>query len=1103
MILSLEELQKRIRRGPGLVIGPGLGTHSGQEDDCLKMLVEKFPHKAAPDGHVAKTAWEHVDILLQAAAYPESEIRTFLKDFFSNSASKNPQLFGFINIKWSAIISLSYDRFFGEALAQHLFEHPTKWSLTTVSCTIHKPALLTTPFYSLTGDIDDNSPACRIAISRSEYLTRKRTWSQLLYGLADYIRADPLLFVGTQSIPDRVLDFVDEMLRVAPRIPKYLVFLSGDASLASAALKNLVTGHCEILECSATTSELAAALDPAALSIYTLPLFAEVETTDLPRSLLEKIDDQALLVPKKAAVRTEADANQRNRLLDLLFRPNHLNWAPYLLGMEFRRDVCDVIVEKVKRDLPLSTAGNPATILIVGEAGIGKTVALRSAAFEIAQSNCICFWIRRSYGEVSGGRFDVVVSALNKHFAKHPKDVVFIVDDPIGNRVNCDEVEKSLKSAQFKCALVICVRKTEYFANWEKASFPVIDIPSEFAEQEFNRLPEYLVRLQIAPDIERATLMMPAPGVRESRDVLCALWYLLPQTKGAIEDSLTGEYLRLGQRVEMVISAIAQETPDSLGILRKAYEFVTAASGLENTAVPVEVLVQALGVSHADWAEQCRTQRPIWGLLYEDDYPSAETYAYRTRNYVVTEVLLRAINRGGLGATGQYRVLKELLASCVATTAPYKRFVLDILVGRRKTIVSRFNYEQAMDLYDTALAAYPGQLNIVKHHQCLVRRAMGGDPLAVYEELRHLIAAADDTHVGDNDSKANLHTSAAAALTQAVKDDKVNTTEGAERIFEHIGAAILLDQFSMHTHHVHASALIRLAASISVRDPKTSIVNLERASRLIDRALMLLSPIANRTLKNDEAARLFEGLYDDLAVAIQSLQEFKTEALEIFETTGGQHGLALWARLILRDARRSNRGQAYRKVEDAYRDIFKRIAEKSMVPVIELRICRAELVVSWHLDSSKGPVFWEQFLEDLQHILQTRTHVSDVVWVFYLAVAYYNLRKFPEAGACFQKLRMSRLDREFTSPLRCVFLGDKTEPQILQGVIKDDGGGHRHIYSSVLGTDIPIRRGDFTSSIDEVKHFKIAFNFNGPLAMNPDAEIEVARIRPREIQTRH
>lgn len=226
-------------------------------------------------------------------------------------------------------------------------------------------------------------------------------------------------------------------------------------------------------------------------------------------------------------------------------------------------------------------------------------------------------------------------------------------------------------------------------------------------------------------------------------------------------------------------------------------------------------------------------------MLYDEEYPSAESYAYRTRNSVVTDVLLRMLNKGTAGHTGEFRCLKELMRACNSATAPYRTFLKDILVERRHLIETRFNYEQGMELYDTALWAFPKPYPLLEH-KCLVKRRLGGDLREVYEELRVLVAKSRDRSILDQDSPANLNTSAAATLNQLIKQNAIEPADGANAAFEHITAALQHDQFSLHAHHVHADLLVKIASTLRAQDRNAFMTNLGRAARIVDRALLLI-----------------------------------------------------------------------------------------------------------------------------------------------------------------------------------------------------------------------------------------------------------------------
>lgn len=136
---------------------------------------------------------------------------------------------------------------------------------------------------------------------------------------------------------------------------------------------------------------------------------------------------------------------------------------------------------------------------------------------------------------------------------------------------------------------------------------------------------------RIADSLEAANKMMIAPGVRHSKDVLCSLWYLLPQTHGAIEDSLVNEYRHLGE-TEQAVRHFA-DAAASKSVAKSAYEFVTTTSGFDGAALPVEVLITALEISYSQWGQQCTERKPLWGLLYWQGWQAKVGSIWCSSNY--------------------------------------------------------------------------------------------------------------------------------------------------------------------------------------------------------------------------------------------------------------------------------------------------------------------------------------------------------------------------------------------------------------------------------------------------------------------------------------
>ncbi|MCI0536243.1 MAG: hypothetical protein L0Z50_13535, partial [Verrucomicrobiales bacterium] len=360
-----------------------------------------------------------------------------------------------------------------------------------------------------------------------------------------------------------------------------------------------------------------------------------------------------------------------------------------------------------------------------------------------------------------------------------------------------------------------------------------------------------------------------------------------------------------------------------------------------------------------------------------------------------------------------------------------------------------------------------------------------GDAFEVYEELRKLIARTTDRAIADQDSADNLHTSAAATLHQLIKEGRADPAETAETVFEHISSALAIDQFSLHSHHVHARTLLTIATELRNSNKRAFLANLERAARITTRGLALAqqSPSLSRGGRSrGDSAQFFEDLKEEIFLAYADVHMAQNEARTVFEQTGDQAGLAFVCRMLLTKAVSEGKGQLFKKADEYIRECFKLVTSRAKPPSEELVLCRIELVINWHLNQNKGSIYWEEFESDLHRIVRSPRYASDVLWTFYLGVAEYNLRKYQDAEARFQWLRSRNLPWQIRTIIRCYYLADGSVPKVLEGKIVH-GSHDRFIYSAELGNDVLVRKDNFRERPDEVKHFKIGFSFNGPIAV--------------------
>jgi hypothetical protein len=389
-----------------------------------------------------------------------------------------------------------------------------------------------------------------------------------------------------------------------------------------------------------------------------------------------------------------------------------------------------------------------------------------------------------------------------------------------------------------------------------------------------------------------------------------------------------------------------------------------------------------------------------------------------------------------------------------------------------------------MELYDAAIKAFPKPAGVLEHQREIVKRHLGGDAQEVYDALRKLIGRSQDRSISDQDAPDNLHTSAAAALHQLIRERRIDPVHGAETVFDHVTSAIAFDQFSLHAFHVHAQTLLTIASGLRGTNQLAFMANLERAARITARGLLLIQQAtAGRSNHSaSDSLKLFQDLQAEIVIAHPDIEMGYKEATQLFEETGDQTGFAFIARLLLTKASNVNKGHAFKKVDDYLRYVFKALGAAQKQPCDELLLCRIELVVNWQLNENKGPVVWEQFEEDLLKIVSKPRYAPDAMWTFYLGVAEYHLKKFNEAEGYFQLLRSRSLPSQTGHVIRCLYLGDKSTPRVLEGTIVR-GSYNRFLYCSELGTDVLIRKGEFIDRPDEIKHFKIGFSFYGTIAL--------------------
>lgn len=1087
--ITLEEAMASLLRHPVLVLGPSATTPAATARDlCQKIrsICDDLPETTHND------YLKLCDAVKATAPSKLPEVRQAISDHLL-AIQPAPSAIQLATGNWSAIVSLCADMSFEDHFKSRLDRQPSSWDLVVVDHTSIIPPPQTTPVYRLLGNPRDQRIGHELSVSTSDYLTRKQQWPNLLTTLPENARNAPFLFVGTDTSLEQARDLLGVIYGSPPPHPQRLMFLKGDGTIHDHTIRALASGHSEVrvIDCSlkdfceatANTPILARTIPYAGVDGRMGALGAESESA---------IHAHARIV--ELAPTTLPDgfdpASNRRRLLDGLFRPVTLDWLPFLCDFDLQRTSTDALLDEIETKITYIDRQEQSMILLRGEAGIGKSTCLKRAAISMRKRGRLSFWCKRPpFGTVREA-YTKLAKDVGKRIqeeSSHRPAVVFC-DDPFSLRVDPRDLIRAFEIAKVPCVIVVAARNSDVLHNdSSEISFPVkpdgiVDLPHILDENELARLPEFLVRLGIAPDERDAEQQVLAIPRRDAEDILCSLWYLLPETKGQLTASIQDEYARLGG-VSGVISAYADEASRLSDHARRAYEFVAVCSGL-NIGLPLEVLVSALGIGYGEWMDMCVEQRPVWGLIYDDCDDTTENIVFQTRNHVVTRVLLELVN-GGSGHAGEFRILKDLVRGCTRATVPYRSFLIDLLVTRKKRLGEILTYDWGVELYELAMATFPEEDRTIAHHFGSWHRWVGKNPTSAYEQYQKALGTHDYPYTQRIEPKGHIHTSMAATVVEMVRKGEQDRENALELVEMHLQEARRDAFVDPHSDHVFANALFQLSKFNSTDGPDaTSLHSVAESLRTIEQSLQLIGASGRKRREFVDDIRALHELQGNILDSIENVDEIIQYANEAFENSGSQSGFEVVARRLLRDAENSSnkKGGLYKKAYDYANECIQRIEDAGRDIGVDILSTRIDIFVRWRLQHTRGPVEWERLKDDLETVTSNRKYSDDLVKLYYLALALFHLEDFTRSEALFRSLQRMNPSRMVRLGRRNAYLGDQGFPKRIQVEIRSSHN-RRYVYAPSLGLDLDVF-GRFSDRQDgAVDHCYIVFSLAGPIAV--------------------
>jgi hypothetical protein len=1088
-VVSLQDAIGSLRRRPGLVIGPAVTRTPEAMAQVLAYAFKKAGDTLPADVPIAEQTYRSAidalrHLMPEKAELVTHEIREGLRVL--KPSTDLPRL---ARAGWSACISLTEDLLFEAALSNHQDSIPSSRSVTTIDHSTVVPSDRTVPIYKLLGNLNDRRPDHTLAISESELLLRQQHWNALLRTFPDYLQDAPLFLLGTESAIPLVRAMLSVLVSMSRPTVAKLLFLKGDATLNDGTVRAMC-GRCSTVLADTSIRELCdviTKLKPAR-SVAAASQGKVAEPDLLTRAVLAH-EDLISLVP--SAKPDEADFSARlPAMVDSLFRPSAVNWLPFLHGLDMRRTITDPIKNTIADYLRRPPSSNPPYLLIHGEAGIGKSVLLKRVAVELSLSGVNVLWARRAQSSnwIRGYRdLATKLSAVGKDGKPAGFRFVIFCDDPWALGLDAGELMACFDRFPGNVVFVFSVRNTDYFTADGSAltisGVPTsqVEVPFELDDAEVEGLKGMLPRIGAVRDQAEAQKEVSRIPSRHAKDILCSLWYLIPETRAQLAESLRDEYCRLGKGEES-ISTFAQQIAVTSAVARRAYEYVTVTSHLD-VGLPMEVLVKALQVNYSDWIDMTVTGRPLWGLLYDEQDVEDETVVYHTRNEIVTRVLLELVNGGGVGHAGEIRVLKELVHACDIGAPAYRSFVLDVLVRGRGKLSRILSYEQGLELYEIARKVLPYPDRVLEHHKGIWIHDVGRDYKKAYQQLEHALQCPVYPGAERAAPQEHIHTSMAAAVVQLVKQGLHDRETGVDLVTDHLRKATSSAFFNPYTSHVAANLLFELAQQGGqTTTDRAGLIAFSEALQEIEKAFQLIGTRGRGQFKFEKTVLMLSNLQRKILAAIPSLDQLQRLARELFLTTGNQIGFEAACRRMLAEATLEDRGRTYNKVNEYLEQCFKEIHEKGKTPTPELRATRVDLVIRWRLQRARGTIDWTSLRDDLHILTDSSRYREDLMKRFYYAVALFHCGDTTGANAIFAGLRRTPSLAVSPGDVRCYYLGDQGYPRRFQGTLERSGDRY---YVSIpdLSFSVMARTAGMTGGPGATVHVYVGFTMYGPAAI--------------------
>ena len=394
----------------------------------------------------------------------------------------------------------------------------------------------------LFGSLNQNDPKQRPPLSQFEYISRQQTARNLLQRIPDVLTPLGVLAIEAYD-PENdwlsIADFYPVLNSLGQSQVHY--FSVKDKQLEDPVLSELVrTGkvipHVESLALALDRAKARGLIRPGGLSEWegdAHRVTLQSQSIVVPRDIWDRVTnfgtllDDNMLIPPQPISEEARYWEFRRFLFECGIRPL---WSGFGRGLAFRREVEEQLRQATLARLRRSGSNN-RPIIVHGQTGTGKTVALGSLAYAIATSRAYAtIFIERKSQRPVQSDIDYCCQWLEDHGA----DAILIVWDGMVAASEYYELQGYLASRGRKVVVVGSSYKLKETAEH------LVEVPDQLTKTEAEAFSAFLESLGIEITERHRDAL-------ESRDpsYLVALYRLLPPARPHIRTGVVQELERL------------------------------------------------------------------------------------------------------------------------------------------------------------------------------------------------------------------------------------------------------------------------------------------------------------------------------------------------------------------------------------------------------------------------------------------------------------------------------------------------------------------------------------------------------------------------------